>query len=126
MNNRDRLPPAPCSSQEDGRQQGPPTRVAASDSRRSLRDARGSPPLAPGDGLPQRQGRDHAMIRVDGPSWQQGHDAGLSGVPYRSSRRALAAAIDSWSWISGYIEGEAERLKRGSRATSKLDANREY
>ena len=126
MSNRDRLPPAPCSSQVDGRQQGPPTRAAASDPRRSLRDARRSLPSTPGDGLPQRPSRNDAMVRVDTASWQQGHAAGLSGLPYWLGRRNLAAKIDSWSWISGYIEGEAARLKRGSQATSKLDANREY
>ena len=116
----DRIPPAPM------RQQGPPTRVAASDSRRSLRDARGSLPLTPGDGLPQRQSRDDVRIRVDAASWQQGYDAALSGVPSWLGRRNLAAEIDGWSWISGYIEGEAARLMRGAQGTSKLDANREY
>ena len=121
----DHVPPAPM------RQQGPPTRVAASDSRRSLRDARGSLPLTPGDGLAPSQhkagkARDVVMIRIDAASWQQGYDAALSGVPSWLGRRNLAAEIDSWSWISGYIEGEAARLKRGSQATSKLDANREY
>jgi hypothetical protein len=78
------------------------------------------------DRLPQRQSRDDALIHVDAASWQQGYAAGLSGVPSWLGRRNLAAEIDSWSWISGYIEGEAARLKRGSQATSKLDANREY
>ena len=78
------------------------------------------------DRLPQRQSRNDAMIRVDAASWQQGYDDALSGVPSWLGRRNLAAEIDSWSWISGYIEGEAARLKRGSQATSKLDANREY
>ena len=127
MSDRDHVPPAPK------RQQGPPsrqrrasstTRVATSDSRRSLRDARGSLPLTPGGGLPQRRSRDDAMIRVDGPSWQQGYDAGL--LAHWSGRQTLAASIDRWSWVSGYIEGDAVRLTRGSRATRKLDANREY
>ena len=113
----DHVPPAPK------RQQGPPTRVAASDSRRSLRDARGSLPLTPGDGLPQRQSRDD-MIRVDAASWHQGYDAGLSAN--WSGRQTLAASLDRWSWVSGYIEGNAVRLTRGSPATRKLDANREY
>ena len=119
----DRLPPV-SHLLKDGRQQGPPTRVATSDSRRSLRDARGSLPLTPGGGLPQRRSRDDAMIRVDGPSWQQGYDAGL--LAHWSGRQTLAASIDRWSWVSGYIEGDAVRLTRGSRATRKLDANREY
>ena len=121
----DHFPPAPR------RQQDPPTRVAASDSRRSLRDARGSLPLTPGDGLAPSQhkagkARDVVMIRIDAASWQQGYDAALSGVPSWLGRRNLAAEIDGWSWISGYIEGEAARLMRGSQGTSKLDANREY
>ena len=78
------------------------------------------------DRPPQRQSRDDALIHVDAASWQQGYAAGLSGVPSWLGRRNLAAEIDSWSWISGYIEGEAARLKRGSQGTSKLDANREY
>ena len=114
----DHVPPAPK------RQQGPPTRVAASDSRRSLRDARGSLPLTPGDGLPQRRSRDDVMIHVDGPSWQRGFDAGL--VANWSGRQTLAVSVDRWSWVSGYIEGDAVRLKRGPQATRKLDANREY
>ena len=94
-------------------------------------DARGSLPLTPGDGLAPSQhkagkARDVVMLRIDAASWQQGYDAALSGVPSWLGRRNLAAEIDSWSWISGYIEGEAERLERGSQATSKLDANREY
>ena len=76
------------------------------------------------DRLPQRQSRDDAMICVDAASWQLGFDAGLSANG--AGRRNLDAEIDGWSWISGYIEGEAARLKRGSQATSKLDANREY
>jgi hypothetical protein len=68
--------------------------------------------------------RGEAAIQVDGPSWQQGYAAGLSA--HWSGRLTLAASIDRWSWVSGYIEGDAARLKRGSQATRKLDANREY
>ena len=68
--------------------------------------------------------RGEAAIQVDGPSWQQGYDAGLSA--HWSDRQTLAASIDRWSWVSGYIEGDAARLKRGSQVTRKLDANREY
>ena len=64
------------------------------------------------------------MIRIDAASWQLGYDAGLSAN--WSGRKTLSASIDRWSWTSGYIEGEAARLTRGSQATSKLDANREY
>ena len=76
------------------------------------------------DRLPQRQSRDDVMIRVDAASWQQGHAAGLSAN--WSGRQSLSASIDRWSWTSGYIEGEAVRLNRGSQATSKLDVNRKY
>ena len=65
-----------------------------------------------------------AAIRVDAASWQQGYAAGLSAN--WSGRLTLTASIDRWSWVSGYIEGDAARLKRGSQATRKLDANREY
>ena len=68
--------------------------------------------------------RGKVAIQVDGPSWQRGFDAGL--VANWSGRLTLAASIDRWSWVSGYIEGDAARLKRGSQATRKLDANREY
>ena len=125
----DHFPPAPHLPKV-GRQQGPPTRVAASDSQASLRDARGSLPSTPlfndkeGDGLPPRQSRDDVMIRVDTASWQRGFDAGLSAN--WSGRQTLVASTDRWSWVSGYIEGDAARQKRGSQATSKLDANREY
>ena len=145
MSDRDHLTPAPHLL-KDGRQQGPPTRVVASDSGRSLRvmpeacvphDARGSLPLTPlfndknGDGLAPSQNkagmaRDDVMIRIDAASWQHGYDTALSGMPSWLGRRNLAAEIDSWSWISGYIEGEAARQKRGSQGTSKLDTNREY
>ena len=76
------------------------------------------------DRLPQRHSRDDAMIRVDAASWQQGYAAGLSAS--WSGRQTLSASTDRWSWTSGYIEGEAARLTRGSQATSKLDVNREY
>ena len=68
--------------------------------------------------------RAEAAIQVDAASGQQGYDAGLSAN--WSGRLTLAASIDRWSWVSGYIEGDAVRLKRGSQATRKLDANREY
>ena len=68
--------------------------------------------------------RGEAAIQVDAASWQQGYDAGLSAN--WSGRQSLSASIDRWSWTSGYIEGDAVRLKRGSQATRKLDANREY
>ena len=64
------------------------------------------------------------MIRVDAAGWQLGYDAGLTAN--WSGRKTLSASIDRWSWTSGYIEGEAARLNRGSQATSKLDANRKY
>ena len=68
--------------------------------------------------------RGEADIQVDAASWQQGYDAGLSAN--WSGRQTLAASLDRWSWVSGYIEGNAVRLTRGSPATRKLDANREY
>ena len=116
---RDRDPPAPV------HQQAPPTHAAARHER-ALRDARGSLPLMTGTASRTGRARREAIIRIDAACWQLGYDAGLSGVPSWLGRRNLAAETDSWSWSSGYIEGEAARLKRGSQATSKLDANREY
>ena len=82
--------------------------------------------VVPPTSTASRTGKAHGevAIQVDGPSWQQGYDAGLS--ENWSGRLALPASIDRWSWVSGYIESDAVRLKRGSQATRKLDANREY
>ena len=68
--------------------------------------------------------RGEAAIQVEAASWHQGYDAGLSAN--WSGRLTLAVSTDRWSWTSGYIEVDAARLTRGSQATRKLDANREY
>ena len=79
----------------------PPVRAATSDSWRSLRAAhrlRRDPP------------RTEKIIKQDIKSWHEGYRAGRSGAgsgacPHR------AASTESWSWTSGFIEGEAARLK---------------
>ena len=101
MSAENRIPPAPVG------QQAPPTRAASPDSGRSFGDACGSLPLTTGTG----SHRDRVIIRIDGPSWQQGYDAGLRGVPYRCGQTAPDIA-DRWSWISGYIEGQARRYQQ--------------
>ena len=49
-------------------------------------------------------------MRQDARSWQEGYQAGLRGTEHRA-RRYPAGTTESWSWSSGYIEGNAVRLK---------------
>jgi hypothetical protein len=55
--------------------------------------------------------RSKPIIRIDADSWQRGYDDGAAGVPYRVGRQAPGIA-DRWSWISGYIEGQARRYQQ--------------
>ena len=91
----------------------PPVRAATSDSRRSLRDAHG---------LHREPPRTDNIIKQDVKSWHEGYRAGRSGVgsgacPHR------AASTENWSWASGFIEGEAARLKNDDPM---LDDGREH
>jgi hypothetical protein len=51
--------------------------------------------------------RKHTMsiLRMDYAEWKIGYDAGLH---HDNSKTAGA----SWAWLSGWIEGEAERMQR--------------
>jgi hypothetical protein len=93
-----RLPPDPVG------QQAPPARDAAS-AARARRVARGSLLLTTGtDDTPHDR-----SLRQDHSSWQHGYQAGCLGL---SARSFPAGTAESWSWISGYIEGKAARVAR--------------
>ena len=61
-------------------------------------------------------------MRQDPKAWNDGYQAGLCGTRH-VARRYTAGTTMSWSWSSGYIEGNAIRLK--NRQTS-LDVNTEH
>lgn len=108
MKDRTQPPPAP-----EG-QQGPPTRAAASDSERSLRDARGSLPLTSGTASRGDKKKE------DATAWYEGYRAGRRGQPMRSPHPI--GSLQSWSWVGGWIEGKDRREKDARR----LDADREH
>src|SRR5215475_2941169 len=87
------VPPVPVD------QQAPPARAAASGSK-PLRSARGSLLLTTGTGCSPHD----TSLRQDPCSWQRGYWAGYLGL---SACPVPAGGVDSWSWISGYIEGKA-------------------
>ena len=104
------LPPAP-----EG-QQGPPscrrrasstTRAAASDSWRSLRDARGSLPLTSGTASSGKK-------KEDATAWYEGYWVGRRGQPRRSPH--APGSLESWSWTGGWIEGR-DRRENDARGT---------
>ena len=68
---------------------------------------------------------DEKVLAINPARWQQGHDTGLSGLPFLAARNA-AATCDRWSWVAGFIEGNAARLNRVAEATTKLDVNRQH
>jgi hypothetical protein len=93
-----RVPPHPVG------QQAPPARAAASASK-PLRGARGALLLTTGTGCSPHD----TSLRQDPCSWQPGYWAGyldLSACPFP------AGSVESWSWISGYIEGKAARVAK--------------
>jgi ribosome modulation factor len=93
-----RLPPDPVG------QQAPPARAAASGSK-PLRVARGSLLLTTGTGSSPHD----TSLRQDPCSWERGYRAGCLGL---SDCPFPAGAAESWSWISGYIEGKAARVAK--------------
>lgn len=82
-----RIPPAPVGQQE------PPARAAASDSWRSLRDARG------------------ALRLTTRTACRRDNRAGLRGTSL-TERPYPAGSTENWQWSSGYIEGKAARLAK--------------
>ncbi len=112
------LPPAPVG------QQVPPTHAAARH-RGALRVTRGALLLTTGTAYRRSQPHGRKVLSQDAHCWDEGYAAGLSGLrlplcPYP------AGTTGSWSWHSGYIEGQAARLSRVETATIKLDGTREY
>lgn len=91
-------PPAPVG------QQGPPARDVAS-ATRARRVARGSLLLTTGTGCSPHE----TSLRQDPCSWERGYRAGYLGL---SDCAFPAGAAESWSWISGYIEGKAARVAK--------------
>jgi ribosome modulation factor len=78
-----------------------PMRAATSDSRRSLRAAHG---------LRRDPSQTDKILKQDVRSWHEGYRAGVRGAGNRACPHQ-AASTESWSWASGFIEGEAARLK---------------
>jgi ribosome modulation factor len=93
-----RVPPDPVG------QQAPPARAAASGSK-PLRSARGALLLTTGTGCSPHD----TSLRQDPCSWQRGYRAGYLGL---SACPFPAGSVESWSWISGYIEGKAARVAK--------------
>jgi hypothetical protein len=50
-------------------------------------------------------------MRQDARSWDEGYRAGRRGLSL-AARRYPVGTTESWSWSSGYIEGDAARLKK--------------
>ena len=61
-------------------------------------------------------------MNQDERCWNEGYRAGLRGMSL-AARRYPVGSTASWSWSSGFIEGDAARLKK--RQTS-LDENTEH
>ena len=51
-------------------------------------------------------------VTLDAESWAAGYKAGHAGEP----TDAPPLGVDSWAWISGVIEGQADRLTGKVRA----------
>ena len=49
-------------------------------------------------------------LRLDDESYQAGYQDGLCGGRSKSHDELLLAEFDGWSYLSGYIEGEAKRI----------------
>jgi len=91
-------------------QPAPPARAAASGSK-SLSVARGST----GTGCSRDNPQDRSL-RQDRSSWQRGYRAGCIGL---SACPFPAGTAESWSWISGYIEGKAARVAKPKSSASR-------
>ena len=100
-----RIPPAPVGQQE------PPARAAASDSWRSLRDARGALRLTTRTACRRDKQQEDNILRQDARSWHEGYRAGLRGTSL-TERPYPAGSTENWQWSSGYIEGKAARLAK--------------
>ena len=61
-------------------------------------------------------------MRQDARFWNEGYRAGLRGMSL-AARRYLVGSTASWSWSSGFIEGNAIRLKNRQQT---LDGTNEH
>ena len=61
-------------------------------------------------------------MRQDPRAWNEGYQAGLRGTRL-TAQRYPAGTTMNWSWSSGYIEGDAIRLKNRQRS---LDRTAEH
>ena len=50
-------------------------------------------------------------MKQDARFWHEGYLAGLRGMRL-AARRYPVGSTASWSWSSGYVEGNADRLKK--------------
>ena len=61
-------------------------------------------------------------MKQDARFWNEGYRAGLHGISL-AARRYLVGSTASWSWSSGFIEGNAARLKNRQQT---LDRTNEH
>ena len=61
-------------------------------------------------------------MRQDATAWTEGYQAGLRGTRLTAHRYPVGTTM-SWSWSSGFIEGDAHRLKNRQRS---LDRTAEH
>ena len=108
-----RIPPAPVGQRE------PPARAAASNSWRSLRDARGALRLTTRTACRRDKQQEDNIFRQDARSWHEGYRAGLRGTSL-TERPYPAGSTENWQWSSGYIEGKAAQLAKEMSARSAL------
>ena len=55
-------------------------------------------------------------IRLDDVSYRAGWDDGSSERPSKSHKELTLTGLDEWSYLSGYIEGEARRMTELNQA----------
>ena len=107
--------PAPPAVQDQ------PTRAAAPDSGRSLRDARGSHPTASKTASGRVASTVDKTRKEDARCWYEGFWAGRRGEPMWAKPYSTGT-LESWSWAGGHIEGKERREKDKAM----LDATREH
>ena len=61
-------------------------------------------------------------MKQDARFWNEGYRAGLRGTGLAALRYPVGSTA-SWSWSSGYIKGNAARLKKRQQT---LDENTEH
>ena len=49
-------------------------------------------------------------LRLDDESYKVGWEDGRSGESSKSHEELVRVGLDDWSYLSGYIEGEASRI----------------